>query len=122
MSLLIRWAAAAIAVAAAAQLVPGIAIEGGIVPLFIVALLLGLVNAAVRPVLRFLSCGLIFLTLGLFLLVINAVMLLLAAWLARAVGIGFYVDGFVPALLGSIVISLVSLLISLLFPERDRDD
>jgi putative membrane protein len=110
--LLLRWVAAAAAVWAAAHLVDGITVEGGVVPHLAVAVLLGLVNAVVRPVLRWLACGLIFLTLGLFLLVINAAMLLLTSRLADVLDIGFHVDGWVPALLGSIVISLVSWVIS----------
>jgi putative membrane protein len=113
-SLLLRWLAAAIAVA------PGIEVHGGFGALLGVALLLGLVNAFVRPLVRRLACGLVAVTLGLFLLVINALMLLLTAWLSRAVGIGFEVHGFVAALLGSVVISLVSLVFSLILPGRAR--
>jgi putative membrane protein len=116
MMLLLRWIASAAAVAVAAWAVPGIRLEEGIVPLLTVALILGLVNALVRPLLRALSCGVIVLTLGLFLLVINAAMLLLAAWISRLAGIGFEVDGFGAALVGSIIISLVSYLFSLLLP------
>jgi putative membrane protein len=116
MTLLLRWIASAVAVAAAAWAVPGIRIEEGIVPLLAVALILGLVNALVRPLLSALSCGLIVLTLGLFLLVINAAMLLLSAWIAREAGIGFHVDGFGAALIGSIIITLVSFVFSLLLP------
>lgn len=116
MKLILRWIASAMAVAAAAWAVPGIRIEEGIVPLLAVALILGLVNALVRPLLSALSCGLIVLTLGLFLLVINAAMLLLSAWIAREAGIGFHVDGFGAALIGSIIITLVSFVFSLLLP------
>jgi putative membrane protein len=119
MRLLLRWIASAAAVAAAAYFVPGIRLEGGITELLVVALVLGLINALVRPLLRWLACGLIVLTLGLFLLVINAVLLLLAAWIAQQVGVGFYVDGFMPAVVGSVVISLVSFLLSLLLPDGD---
>lgn len=117
--LLLRWVAAAAAVAAATYLLPGIRLEGGVEQLLVVALILGLVNALVRPILKFLSCGIIFLTLGLFLLVINAALLLLAARLAREVGIGFYVDDFSAALVGSIIISVVSYLISLVLKDGD---
>lgn len=113
MRLLARWVASAIAVAVATYLVPGLRLEGGVMPLVVVAAVLGLVNALVRPILRWLSCGLIVLTLGLFLLVINAAMLLLTAWVARQIGVGFSVDGFAAALAGSVVISLVSFLLSL---------
>lgn len=120
MSLLLRWGASALAVALAAHFVPGIHVEGGIPTLLAVALILGLANALVRPLLRFLACSLIFLTLGLFLLVINAAMLLLTAFVAGQLGIGFAVDGFVPALLGSLLISVVSFLFSLILTDRKK--
>lgn len=104
--------------AAAAWLLDGIAFTGpsqGLaevqqkaVPLFLVALLLGLVSAVVKPLLRLLSLPLIVLTLGLFLLVINAAMLVLTSWLAGLWDIGFSVDGFVTALLGAVVITVVT--------------
>ena len=119
MRLLLRWLASAAAVAVADYLLPGIRVEGGPGALLIVALILGLVNAMVRPVLKMLSCGVIVLTLGLFLLVINAAMLLLAGLVARSFGIAFHVDGFGAALVGSVIISVVSFLISLLLPEAD---
>lgn len=122
MSLLLRWLASAAAVAVAAAFVPGIRMDRDPVALLIVAAVLGLVNAFVRPILRWLSCGVIVLTLGLFLLVINAVMLILAAWISRQLGVSFFVDGFAPALIGSVVISLVSYLLSLLLPGDSRDD
>ena len=120
MSLLFRWLASAAAVYVATRLVPGIRVTGGIQDFLVVALILGLVNALVRPLLSWLACGLIVLTLGLFLLVINAAMLLLTAWIARQGGIGFEVDGFQAALFGSLVISLVSFVLSLLAPEERR--
>jgi putative membrane protein len=119
MNLLLRWAASAAAVWVATRVVEGIRVEGGVAGLLAVALILGLVNALGRPLLRWLSCGVIVFTLGLFLLVINALLLLLAAWIARSLGVGFFVDGFVAALLGSLVISVVSFVLSLLFPERE---
>ena len=122
MSLLLRWIITAAAVWTAVEIVPGISLEGGIGPYLGVSLILGLVNALVRPVLRFLACGLIFLTLGLFLLVINAGMLLLAARIAQALGIAFQVDGFAPAFFGSLVITIVSFLAStLLLPEAEEE-
>jgi putative membrane protein len=93
----------AFALWAATQLVPGIAVAG-VFSLALAALVFGLVNAVVRPVLTLLSLPLTILTLGLFLLVINAAMLGLTAWVLP----GFRVDGFGPALLGAIVVSLVS--------------
>ncbi len=119
MRVLLRWVLAAAAVWAAVRLIPGIRIEEGLLPLFLVALILGAVNTIVRPVLRFLSCGLIFLTFGLFLLVINAAMLLLTGSIAQMFGIDFAVDGWQPALLGSLVISLVTYLASFLLTDSD---
>jgi putative membrane protein len=120
MVLLLRWIASAIAVWVAVRVVPGLRLEAGAGALFAVSFILGGVNALVRPLLRTLACGLIFLTLGLFLIVINAAMLILAAYLARLAGIGFFVDDFLAAVLGSLVISLVSYLASLLL-SRSRE-
>jgi len=117
--LLLRWLASAAAVWVATRVVPGIRYEGGFETLLVVALILGLVNALVRPLLSFLACGLIALTLGLFLLVINAAMLLLTEAVAQGLGYGFYVDGFVAALLGSVVISVVSYLLSMFLADGD---
>lgn len=117
MRLLLRWIASAVAVAVAVRLVEGIRLEGGTEAFLGVALILGLVNALVRPILSFLSCGLIFLTLGLFLLVINAAMLMLTEAMAQALGMQFYIDDFASALLGSIIISVISYFASLLINE-----
>ena len=68
---------------------------------------MGVVSAFVKPVVTFFSIPFIILTIGLFLLVINALMLMLTAWIAGGIGIGFHVDGFWTALGGSIVITLV---------------
>ncbi len=114
MRLLVRWAINAIAIWAAIELVPGIEHTGSAGSLFLIALVFGLVNALVRPVLTLLTCPLIILTLGLGLLVINAAMLGLTAWLVPAL----QVDGFWPALLGSLIISIVSGLISSLIKDE----
>jgi putative membrane protein len=120
MKLLLRWLAAAAAVAVAVHLLPGITYDGRVSTLLVVALLLGLVNSLVRPVLTMLSCGVIVLTLGLFLLVINAAMLLLAGWLARQFGYGFHVDGFLTAMIGSLIVSFTSWAISMLLSGSER--
>ncbi len=105
----------AVALAAAAWLIDGIKFPPGnaptsekIVPLLLVALILGAVTAFVKPVLKVLSFPLILLTLGLFLLVINAGMLLLTDAIAEAADIGFTVTGFWPAVGGAIVITVVT--------------
>jgi putative membrane protein len=89
--------------------------------LAVMALIFGLVNALIRPILKLLTCPLIILTLGLFTLVINALMLMLASWLGRQLGLGFYVAGFWPALLGALVISVVSFGLNLLIGDEDED-
>jgi putative membrane protein len=111
--LLVRLLINAAALFAAVKLIPGMHFTGGIGQLLIVALVFGLVNAVVRPVLALLSCPLIVVTLGLFLLVINAVMLWLTSWLSASFGLGFRVDGFLPALLGGLVIGIVSTVLTL---------
>jgi putative membrane protein len=107
----------------AALIVPGIEIQGssGWIALTVMAIVLAFVNAFVRPLLAFLSCGFIILTMGLFMLVVNA----LTFWLAASISenwfnAGFIVDGFWPAFWGSIIVSLVSFLINLILPDRDR--
>jgi putative membrane protein len=83
-------------------------VQEKLVPLLVVALILGLVTSFVKPVLKVLSFPLIILTLGLFLLVINALMLMLTSWLADRFDIGFTVNGFWTAVGGAIVITLVT--------------
>lgn len=123
MKLLVRWVITAIALVAAATLIPGIEIQdqNGWIAVLLMSVALGLVNAFVRPLLTLLSCPFVLLTLGLFLLVINALCLWLASWLAQSLfGAGFYVDGFWPAFWGAIVVSLVSFVLSLLLPDDDE--
>jgi putative membrane protein len=104
---LIRWAVSALSLWVAQAIVPGIRIQGA-ATIWIAALLLGFVNAAVRPLLVVFTLPITVLTLGLFLLVVNAAMLgLVAAMLER-----FTISGFWAALLGAIVVSLVSWLVS----------
>jgi putative membrane protein len=108
-SFLRRWLATAIGVLAAAELIDGIH-ANGLVSLLFASLLLGLLNAFLRPVLMFLALPILIATLGLFTLVINAMLLMFVSTLVR----GFYVAGFWPALKGSIVISIVTLLANLM--------
>jgi putative membrane protein len=123
MKLLIRWVIAALALFAAAWLVPGIRVDGGgWVVYAVMAVILGLVNALVRPILKFLTCPLILLTLGLFVLVINGFTLWLASLIAvNWFGVGFYVDGFWPAFLGALIVSVVTVVLSALVREEDED-
>jgi len=114
--ILVRWGINAIAIWVAIELVPGIEHTGSPASLILIALVFGLVNALVRPVLTLLTCPLILLTLGLFILVINALMLALTAWLVPSLSIA----GFWPALLGALIISVVSSVISMLIKEDSK--
>ena len=121
MKLVIRWAITAVALVAAVWLIPGIRIESqnAWIVVGLVAVILGFVNAIIRPVLMFLSCGCIVLTMGLFMIVVNGLALWLASWISvNLFNVGFYVDGLWPAILGSIVVSIVSFLLSLLLPDN----
>lgn len=120
MKLLIRWIISALALFAAAYFVPGIRVEGTYAwtVYVLMAVILGLVNALVRPILRLLSCPFIILTLGLFLLLINGVSFLIAARVAEALGIGFYVDGFIAAFLGALVVSVVTFFLNLFVKDK----
>ena len=106
----------ALALSAAASLVDGIELTGEFWPVLVVALIFSLVNTFVRPVLKLLALPFILLTLGLMLVVINALMLLLTDRLTT----GLTVDGFVPALLGSIVISVVGLVAGAILDDRKK--
>jgi putative membrane protein len=123
--ILISWLIIALAVAAAAWLVPGIDVTGtnGTVTVIVMAAVLGLVNAVVRPVLALLSCGCIVVTLGLFMLVINAFTFWIASYItSQWLDLGFSVDSFFAAFLGSLVVSVVSIVLSMvLYPEKDKN-
>jgi putative membrane protein len=82
------------------------------------AVVLGLVNIFIRPILKFLSCGFIILTLGLFMLVINAFLLWFSSWICSLLGIGFVVTAPWGAFWGSIIISLVSFVAHLFIHDR----
>ncbi len=119
--LLARWLIVTIAMYAAVALLPGISFRGPWWKLAMVALIFGLVNALVRPVLTFLTCPLIILTLGLFTLIINAAMLMLTAWLSEDFGLNFHVANFRSAFWGALVISLVSFFLNLLLGDEEKE-
>ena len=120
MFILLRLVINAVALLVTAWIIPGIHLgAAGPHPtkhdwttLLIVALIFGVVNALIRPIIFLLSLPLEILTLGLFTFVINAFMLLLTSWIAQGMGLGFRVDGFLPALLGALIISVVSFVLS----------
>mgnify|MGYP001114261107 CR=1 FL=1 len=123
MRLIVSWFVNAVALALAAWLIRGIEVtdEGGWVAVAIMAVIFGLVNALIRPLVKLLTCLINVITLGLFTLVINALMLWLSSWIAGQLGIGFRVDGFLAAFLGALLISIVSFVLNLLLREDDRD-
>jgi putative membrane protein len=120
---IVRILVGAVALAAAAWLIGGISVGPGttgerVLTLLAVALIFGLVNAIVRPIARLISLPLLILTLGLFTFVVNALMLMLTAWIGDQFDLAFEVDGFWSALLGALVISVVTFVINLLLPDR----
>jgi putative membrane protein len=117
MKIVLRVLVNAAALWVAASFVPGIH-AGGLSSIVALALVFGIVNALVRPFLTLLSCPIILLTLGLFTLVLNALMLMFAAWIGRGLGIDFHVDGFWPAFLGALIVSIVSTLLSWLLISK----
>lgn len=113
MSFLIRLAVNAVALWVATQFVPGVHYAGEPLPFLVVALIFGIINATIRPLLKLMTCPLILLTLGVFALVVNGLMLMLTSRIAAALGIGFHVDGFWPAFWGALVVSVASALLSM---------
>ena len=123
MRLIVRLLAGAVALAAAAWLIEGISIGPGTTSeraftLLAVAVIFGLVNVIIRPIVRLISIPLFILTLGLFTFVVNALMLMLPAWIGDQFDLAFEVDGFWSALLGALVISVVTFVINVVLPDR----
>jgi putative membrane protein len=116
-TLLIRWAVLAVAIAIAVATVSGINVHGGVGGYILVAAVLGLVNALIRPIVRLFSKPITFVTLGLFSLVINGLMLLLAAALSDVLSI----DNFWTAIVGALVISIVSTFLNWVLVDRRLD-
>ncbi|MCX2967932.1 MULTISPECIES: phage holin family protein [Streptomyces] len=122
MYLLIKTLVNAVALAVAVWLLGDITLTGDstgskTLTLILVALIFGIVNAVVKPIVKLLSLPALLLTLGLFMLVINALMLLLTSWLANLVDLPFHVEGFGTALLGGLIIAVVSWAMELVLPD-----
>ncbi|MFE7707201.1 phage holin family protein [Streptomyces sp. NPDC057486] len=112
------------ALAVAIWLLDGITLSGGstgrkVLTLILVALLFGLVNFVVKPIVKVLTLPLFILTLGLITLVVNALMLMLTSWLAGQFNLSFHVDGFWTAVLGGLIISIVSWALNMVLPDED---
>jgi len=119
MRFLLRLLINAAALWVAVKIAPGITYTGGWEPFLGVALVFGLVNATIRPVVKLLTLPIIFLTLGLFALVVNGMMLLLTSRLSEALGLHFHVVGCWTAILGALVVSIVSALLSTFLADPD---
>jgi putative membrane protein len=120
MLFLVRLIVNAVALWVATRLVPGVTYTGGVLPMLGVALVFGVVNAFIRPVAKVLTFPLILVTLGLFALVVNGLMLWLTSSLAGALGLGFHVSGFWAAFLGGLVVSVVSTILFMLGADSPR--
>ncbi|NUR97070.1 MAG: phage holin family protein [Kribbellaceae bacterium] len=123
MKLLMRLIVNAIALAVAAWLLNGIAVNGStttvrVITLVAVAAIFGLVNALIKPLATILSLPFIVLTLGLLIFVINALMLLLTSWISGGLNIPFSVHGFGTALVGALIITVVSWLMNVILPDK----
>ncbi|MDR8409151.1 phage holin family protein [Nonomuraea sp. 3-1Str] len=126
MRFIIRTLAAAVALWVSIQFLDGIRVTTAENSpkywgtLLVVALIFGIVNAIVKPIVKTLGCAIIVLTLGVFLLIINAAMLLLTSWIAGQLDIPFHVDDFYPAAFwGAIIISVVSWVLGMIIPDGD---
>nr|WP_294693194.1 phage holin family protein [uncultured Friedmanniella sp.] len=123
MRLILRLLANAAALAVATFVLSGISLtapttEGKVITLLIVALIFGLLNAVVKPVFTLVTVPLVLLTLGLFLVVINGLMLLLTSWVSTRVDLGWSVAGFGTAILGALIVSVVSFFLNAFVPDR----
>jgi putative membrane protein len=111
----------ALAIAATAWLLPGITIGGNkIVTIILVAIVFGVVNAVIKPIFSFVTCGLYVLTLGLFTFIANALMLWVTQYVADWFGLVFKIDSFWTAIVGAIIISIVSFILSMIFGRNGR--
>ncbi len=117
MGFLLRLVANMAALAVATWIFSGISLSGSdttskVLTLLVVALIFGVLNAILKPIFQIVTIPLVLLTLGLFLIVINALMLLLTSWLAGLLNVGWQVDGFWTAVGGAIVVSIVSFIVN----------
>ena len=118
MHFLLRLLINAAALWVAIQLVGGIDHQGSVWSLLFVALVFGVLNACLRPLFLIPSLPFLIVTLGLFILIINALMLRLTSWVSGLLGLGFHVEGFWAAFLGGLIVSVVSLMLSIFTGER----
>jgi putative membrane protein len=118
MPFIIRLIVNAAALWVATRIVPGVTFDGGLIPFLAVALVFGVINATLRPLTKILTFPLILVTLGIFALVVNGLMLWLTSSLSSSLGLGFHVSGFWAAFFGALVVSIVSALLSVSLRPR----
>jgi len=126
MRFLLRLAVSAAALAVATAVLPGLQLTAGsttskLLTLIAVALIIGLINAFLKPIIKTIGCLFYILTLGLVALVVNALLLWLASAVAGWLSLPFHITGFVPAFLGALIISVVTWLLSVLIPDGKKD-
>ncbi|MGB7962780.1 MAG: phage holin family protein [Propionicimonas sp.] len=124
--MLVRFLASAAALAVATFVVGGITVvdrdlETEVVTILAVAVIFGVVNTIVKPLFRFVTAPLVFLSLGLFLLVINALLLMFTSWVAEELNLGWHVDGWWPAFWGGLIVSIVSFVLNTFFGKRGTE-
>src|SRR5689334_17000621 len=125
MKLLLRILVAAAALGVATWLVPGIELRAGsttskVLTLIVVALIVGVVNAVLKPIVKTIGCLFYVLTLGLIGLVVNGLLLWLSSWVAGKLTLPFHITGFWPAFWGAIIVGVVGWLLGLLARDRDK--
>ena len=127
MRFLLRVLASAAALAVATAVVPGIELQAAsltsrILTLVGVALIFGVVNAVIKPIVKIVGCIFYVLTLGLIGLVVNGLLLWLTSWVAGKLHLPFHITGFWPAFWGAIIIGVVSWLLGILVRDRDKEE
>ena len=127
MRFLIRVLASAAALAVATAVVPGIELTTGsvtskVLTLLAVALIFGVINAVLKPIVKIIGCAFYILTLGLIALVVNALLLWLTSWLAGKLNLPWHITGFWPAFWGALIVSVVGWLLSILVRDRDKGE
>ena len=118
--MLSRFLASAVAITVATFLVPGVSLTAGstqakVIAMLCVAAIFGVVNAILKPVFEFVNAPLIVITLGLFLLVINTVLMMLTSWISAQFALGWQVTGWGPAFWGALIVSIVSFILHAFF-------
>ena len=120
MGFFLRLLVNAAALWVATRIVPGVTYSGDVLPFVGVALVFGIVNAIIRPITKLLTLPIILVTLGIFIFVINGLMLWLTSSIAASLGLGFHVSGFWAAFFGALVVSIVSTILSIAVRDQSR--